>query len=119
MIKPVAKGDRIIANIHNSEYVPFLTDSGETDGLVLQLDKSKPIGTGFHVYKMEPGQTTIPHQHRSHEEFLLLSGDIKDNDGTEYQVGDLVLMKKGTEHCSTTVNGCLLAVFIQDTEQSL
>jgi len=83
---------------------------------VLQLNRENDVGVGFHVYKMAPGTTTIPHRHRGHEEFLLISGDLTDNDGTEYREGDLVLMKDGTEHCSTTKNGCLLAVYIPETE---
>ena len=70
-------------------------------------------------YKMEPGYTTIPHEHRGNEEFFIISGDITDNDGTVYREGDLVLMKNGTQHCSYTENGCVIAVFIEASEASL
>jgi anti-sigma factor ChrR (cupin superfamily) len=115
-MKAVQPGERIIANIHETVYEPFINDSGETDGSVLQLNREHKPGVGFHVYRMEPGTTTIPHEHKGHEEFLLLSGDLTDNDGTEYRVGDLVLMRNGTQHCSTTKNGCLLAVYIEVSE---
>ncbi len=118
-MKAVKSGDRVIANIHESEYEPFINENGDTDGSVLQLNREHKPGVGFHVYKMEPGTTTIPHEHIGHEEFLLLSGDITDNDGTEYRVGDLVFMRSGTEHCSTTKNGCLLAVYIESTEKAV
>lgn len=116
-MKPVRPGERIIVNIHDAEYEDFINEDGLTDGSVLQLNRELPVGTGFHVYRMAPGTTTIPHEHRGAEEFLLISGDLTDNDGTEYRVGDLVLMKDGTQHCSTTRNGCLLAVYIRETEK--
>ena len=106
-MKPVADGERIVVNIHQAEFEPLVTDRGEFDGHVLQLDRSKPLGVGFNVYKMAPGYTTIPHEHRGNEEFLIISGDLTDNDGTVYHEGDLVWLKAGTEHCSHTENGCI------------
>lgn len=118
-MKPVAPGERIIANINEAEFEPFINDRGETDGSVLQLDRSKPLGTGFHVYRMEPGYTTIAHEHRGNEEFLIISGDLTDNDGTVYREGDLVLMKAGTQHNSYSRNGCVIAVYIEASETAI
>ncbi len=117
-MKPVAEGERIVVNIHEAEFEPLVTDRGENDGNVLQLDRSKPLGVGFNVYKMDPGYTTIPHQHRGNEEFLVISGDLTDNDGTVYREGDLVSLKAGTEHCSHTENGCLIAVYSESFEST-
>jgi len=118
-MKPVPPGDRIIANIDEAEFENFVNDNGQIDGSVLQLNRNLPLGTGFHVYKMEPGTITVPHEHNGLEEFLLISGDATDSDGTEYKVGDLVLMKKGTQHSTTTINGCVLAVYIECSEVSV
>ncbi len=118
-MKPVADGERIVANIFDADYEPFVNDRGENDGYALQLDRSKQLGTGFHVYKMEPGATTIAHEHTGNEEFLVISGDLTDNDGTVYREGDLVLMKAGTQHYSHSEGGCLLAVYIETPEKTL
>jgi len=118
-MKPVAEGERIVVNINQAEFEPFVNDRGQEDGFVLQLDRSKQLGTGFHIYRMEPGYTTVPHEHRGNEEFFIISGDLTDNDGTVYREGDLVLMKNGTQHCSYTKNGCVIAVYIEATEASL
>jgi uncharacterized cupin superfamily protein len=118
-MKPVAAGERMIINLDEIEFEPFINSRGEADGLAFQLDRSKPLGVGFHIYKMDPGYTTIPHQHRGNEEFLILSGDLTDNDGTVYREGDLVLMKDGTQHSSYTENGCVIAVYIEAPEESL
>ena len=112
-MKSVNDSDRRVVNIHNAQYRQWEDEPGQS---VLQLNTAQPDGVGFHIFKMDPGVTTTAHEHTEDEEFLVLSGDLTDNDGTEYREGDLVWMKKGTQHCSTTKNGCLLAVFIRTAE---
>ena len=38
-MKPVQPGERIIANIHEAEYEPFINEDGQMDGSVLQLNR--------------------------------------------------------------------------------
>jgi anti-sigma factor ChrR (cupin superfamily) len=116
---PVADGERCVANLDEIEFEPFVNKHGVADGLAFQHDRDRPLGTGFHLYKMEPGYTTIPHQHNGNEEFFMVSGDLTDNDGTVYRAGDLVWMKDGTEHCSYSENGCVIVVYLPDAETSL
>ncbi len=116
-MKKVETGERLVANIYTEAFKPLLDSHGEDIGQsVLQLNDEMALGVGFHAYKMAPGMTTQTHIHTSHEEFFVLEGDITDNDGTEYVAGDLVLMKAGTEHNSTTKNGCTLLVYIPTPE---
>jgi len=116
-MNPVAKGERLVANIYEQGFESWPDSKGEDIGQsVLQLNRELPLGTGFHAYKMAPGMTTESHVHTGDEEFFLLEGDLCDNDGTEYKPGDLVLMKAGTEHNSTTRNGCTLLVYISSAE---
>jgi anti-sigma factor ChrR (cupin superfamily) len=68
---------------------------------------------------MEPGYTTIPHQHNGNEEFFIISGDLTDNDGTVYRAGDLVWLKDGTQHCSYTEKGCVIVVYAPQLESSI
>ena len=120
-MKSVASGDRLVANINEAAFEPWVFEDGAIDDsqMVLQLNTAKPVGVGFHVYRMAPGTTTAAHRHTGDEEFFVLDGDLTDNDGTEYRPGDLVLMKEGTEHNSTTKNGCTLVVYIERAEQAL
>ena len=119
-MKPTDKDERLVVNIHEAKFQPWVMENGELhDSSVLQLDNSKPMGVGFHVYRMEPGSTTRPHVHTSHEEFLILSGELIDNDGTVYREGDLVWLKKGTEHSSYTKTGCTMTVFIETKEKEV
>jgi len=116
-MKPVRKDERLVANVYSDAFKPLLNSRGEDIGQsVLQLNDEMANGVGFHAYKMAPGMTTQNHVHTSHEEFFVLEGDITDNDGTEYVAGDLVLLKAGTEHNSTTKNGCTLIVYIPTAE---
>ena len=116
-MKPVEQHERLIANIYNDKFSMLPDSKGQDIGQsVLQLNKEVEDGVGFHAYKMAPGMTTEAHIHTSHEEFFVLEGDITDNDGTEYVAGDLVLLKAGTEHNSTTKNGCTLLVYIPSAE---
>lgn len=116
-MRPVNSEDRRVANIHDAEYKPFVYDDGVALGdTVLQLDDSQPLGVGFHVYRMPAGMKTRGHRHNGNEQFLILEGELIENDGTVYRKGDLVWLRDGTEHNSYTPNGCLLAVHIAGPE---
>lgn len=114
---PIAPADRRVANVHSDPFETFFSKSGEPDGEVLQVNGGK-TGYGFHVYRMQPGTTTVAHTHLGDEEFLLIEGDLTDHDGYEYKPGDLVCLRSGTTHNSTTTNGCLLAVFLRDDAEA-
>jgi anti-sigma factor ChrR (cupin superfamily) len=116
-MREVKPEDRRIVNIHEVSFEPFIYDDGVALGdSVLQLDDSQPLGVGFHIYRMPAGMTTRPHRHNGHEQFLILEGELIENDGTTLRKGDLVWLRDGTEHCSYSPNGCLLAVHIAGPE---
>jgi anti-sigma factor ChrR (cupin superfamily) len=68
---------------------------------------------------MTPGSSSEAHQHRGDEEFFVIDGSLRDNDGTVYVKGDLVLLRDGTQHFSVSDDGCLLAVYIPKVEVNL
>ena len=120
-MKPTAPGDRLVVNIkdHNA-FRPSIVD-GEplpSQGYV-QLDDTFPEGAGFYIYRMEPGAVTQPHEHTCHEQFLVLDGELIENDGTVFKAGDFVLLTEGTQHNSRTETGCTLAVFVRTAERNL
>lgn len=112
-MKKIETQNRLVKNIRDLDaYKPFVFEGyAERGTSVLQLDESKPVGYGFHVYKMAPGSETIPHVHERAEHFYVIEGDVTDHDGFEYKPGDLVMLKKGTEHNTRTRNGCTLVVY--------
>lgn len=112
---PIKQEDRRVANIKTAKFKPFFS-KGMPDGEVLQLNDAKPLGTGFHVYRMAPGETTVAHEHLSDEEFLMIEGEVIDHDGVRYGPGDLVWLRKGTKHSSYSPNGCVIAVYLEGEE---
>lgn len=119
-MRKIAPADRIVVNIAKAAFKPFIAEGKPVAGQsFLQLDETFPEGSGFHIYKMAPGTRSQPHEHTCHEQFLVLDGEIIDNDGTVYRKGDFVLLKEGTQHNSRTETGATLAVFIREIERNL
>ncbi len=116
-VKPILAEDRRVANIHDTEFRRWESEHGEATGeSLIQINSSKTDGVGFHIYRMAPGTTTTPHIHTEDEEFYVIEGELSDNDGTVYRAGDLVWLKKNTEHYSYSENGCTLVVYIKTAE---
>lgn len=111
-MQPIAKGDRRVANLHTGAFQSFIAKDGTPDGEVLQVNPNNPPGYGFHIYRMSPGDVTIAHRHAGDEEFFVIEGDLTDHDGFEYGPGDIVWLRDGTEHNSSTRGGCVLVVHL-------
>ena len=119
-MEPIGPDRRLVANLDGDGWQTFEVDGEPSPGeTILQLDRSQPLGVGFHVYRMAPGTETTPHEHTGDEQYLVLDGDLVDHDGFAYGPGDLVLLRRGTRHNSRTMNGCTLAVHIATPEENL
>lgn len=66
---------------------------------------------GVYVIRMQPGAATIPHVHKTNEDYLIIEGDLIEPDGTVLGPGDFVHQDPGTRHNSRTENGCLIIGF--------
>lgn len=77
--------------------------------LPLSYDRERDIGT--YMIRMDPGAKTIRHTHARTEEFLILEGELIEDDGTVLGPGDYVSFRAGTRHNSRTEKGCLLIGF--------
>ena len=119
-MQKIQPDDRRDVNIYNDDFKPFGGDAAPSSHeSALQINAHEQLGVGFHVYRMQPGTTTTPHEHTQDEEFLVLEGELTDNDGYVYRTGDLVWLKKGTQHSSHSEHGALLAVYIGAAEKNL
>jgi quercetin dioxygenase-like cupin family protein len=120
-LKDIKQRDRRVVNIHTHAFEPFCDAKGtpSVGEDILQINAHSQPGVGFHVYRMAPGTTTTPHEHTDDEEFLVLEGELVDHDGYTYRTGDLVWLKKGTQHTSHSKEGALLAVYIAKPETNL
>lgn len=119
-MRKIENTERRIVNIKTAAFKPFVADGKIVEGQsFLQLDDTFEEGTGFHIYRMAPGSTSQPHEHTCHEQFLVLEGEVIDNDGYVYHPGDFVLLNSGTQHSSHSKTGATLAVFIRSAEKSV
>ncbi len=67
-------------------------------------------GQGTYLMKMPPGGVTIAHDHDGYEDFLILEGELIDDDGTVIRAGDVVTYAPGSHHNSRTETGCTILV---------
>ena len=111
---PISPDLRTVANLEDGDWKTL--GPGES---ILQLDDSLRIGTGFNVYRLEPGASSTPHEHICDEHFLVLDGDLVDHDGYRYGPGDMVMLRRGSRHNSRTETGCTISVFIATPEVNL
>jgi len=77
----------------------------------LPVSYDRTTGNGCYLMRMQPGAVTIAHEHPGVEDFLILEGELIDDDGAVFRPGDFVSYVAGTWHNSRTVTGCLIAVF--------
>ncbi len=68
-------------------------------------------GEGSYLMRLQPGATTLPHEHQGYEDFLIIEGELTDSDGRVLRKGDFVSYRPGSRHNSWTELGCLIAVF--------
>ncbi len=120
-MKSIAPSQRKVCNIRSAQFKSYVdADGREIPGQsYLQWDETFPEGAGFTIYRMAPGSSSQPHEHTCHEQFYVIEGEIKDNDGYVYKAGDFVLLTTGTQHFSTTETGATLAVFVRELESNL
>ena len=77
----------------------------------LPVSYDRTTGNGCYLMRMQPGAVTVAHEHPGVEDFLMLEGELIDDDGVVFRPGDFVSYAAGTWHNSRTETGCLIAVF--------
>ena len=118
-MKPIGPAERRVANISDPDaFTPYDPEGTTEQGTsFIQLNSDRPQGVGFYIYRMAPGSRSTPHRHGGAEEFLMIEGELIDNDGTVYRAGDVVWLAAGTEHTSHTETGCTIAVYAEGAEE--
>ncbi|WP_282606872.1 cupin domain-containing protein [Pelagibius sp. Alg239-R121] len=117
---PIETGKRRVKNFQTADFETLERLDGKTSGAsILQLDSSAAPGVGFHLYRLEPGASSEPHEHSCNEQFVVLQGSLLDHDGIQYREGDFVWLEAGTRHSSYSPDGCLLAVYFETAAKTL
>ena len=65
-----------------------------------------------YLIRFGPGSRSHPHIHQGSEEFLVLDGELTDDDGMVFRPGDFVRFEPGSEHSSFSEEGCTLLVIL-------
>lgn len=107
-----SRAGRRVLNMRRTAYLPYDLEGPlqpEMDWFPVSFDRA--TGQGCYVMRMRPGAVTIAHTHPGMEEFLILEGELIDDDGTVFRTGDFVSYRPGTRHSSRTESGCVIAVF--------
>lgn len=118
-MKTIQPHERKVANIYDAAAFEVYDPEGinETGTSIIKLNAKSERDVGFYIYKMDPGSHSTPHRHGGAEEFVIIEGELIDNDGTVYRQGDVVWLAEGTEHTSHTETGCLIAVYAEAGEE--
>ncbi|MEM7598874.1 MAG: cupin domain-containing protein [Pseudomonadota bacterium] len=117
-MKPIQPEERKVANIFDDSAFTNYDATGESGTSFIQLNPNARQDVGFYIYRMAPGAQSTPHRHGGAEEFLIVQGELIDNDGTVYKTGDVVWLDGDTEHTSHTVTGCIVAVYSEAEEHA-
>ena len=119
MSSPTRADRRVIAT-GDAAFVPFDRYGEPIPGLSwLPISYREDSGQGCFLIRFEPGARSRPHEHTGFEEFVVLEGELIDNDGTVFRTGDFVSFEPGSRHFSHAPEGCLLAVFMRGINRPL
>ncbi len=100
--------------MRETAFVPYDRYGEAVPGLSwLNLSYDAETGHGSFLIRFEPGSRSLPHEHTGIEEFLVLEGQLVDDDGTIFRTGDFVSFGPGSRHSSMAPQGCLIAVFLR------
>ena len=78
----------------------------------LPLSGGAEVGKEVYLIRFGPGSRSHPHIHQGSEEFLVLDGELTDDDGMVFRRGDFVRFEPGSEHSSFSKEGCTLLVIL-------
>ena len=78
----------------------------------LPLSGGAEVGKEVYLIRFGPGSRSHPHIHHGSEEFLVLDGELTDDDGMVFRRGDFVRFEPGSEHSSFSEKGCTLLVIL-------
>jgi len=105
---------RTVANWKTAEFSTYsLQGEPQKDLSWHNLSWDDATESGFFLIRFEPGGISIPHEHLQREEFVVLEGELEDNDGHVYRAGDCVSLAPGSKHFTRSKTGAVSAVFIQ------
>lgn len=106
------RAGRRVANARTTPFAEYdLEGPIQPEMSWLPVSYDRATGQGCYLMRMQPGAVTIAHDHAGMEEFLIIDGELIDDDGAVFRAGDFVSYEADTHHNSRTETGCTIAVF--------
>lgn len=112
---------RKITNVHDVKFLPFDNYGIEVAGMSwhkITYNKENG-GYGSYLLKMLPNTRSLLHEHKGYEEFLILNGELIDQDEKVFKKGDFISFEPGSKHSSWTKDGCLVLVFMRGINKKI
>lgn len=111
----MANTGRTIIRREARQWGPYDLEGPEQPGwglIPLSYERGPPqrSGQGTYLMKIPPGGETIAHDHEGYEDFIILEGELIDDDGTVIRAGDVVTYAPGSHHNSRSETGCSILV---------
>ena len=107
------RSDRLIVATATAEMRPYDRYGKAIAGMSwMPIRYDAQSQRGSFLLRMAPGAKSLPHEHTGGEEFMVLEGELIDDDGAHFKTGDYVSFAPGSRHSSTAPNGCLIAVIL-------
>jgi anti-sigma factor ChrR (cupin superfamily) len=111
MKKDKERAGRKILRKQDRSFGPYdLEGAVQEDIGLIRLTLEHNAGNGSYIMRMDPGAKTRAHVHDGMEDFMILDGELIDDDGTVFGAGDFISYAPGTEHNSWTETGCVILV---------
>ena len=106
--------ERTTVNWKNANWTTYSLQGKPQEDLTWHnLSWDAKTDSGFFLIKFAPGGVSIPHEHLAYEEFVVLEGELEDNDGHVYRAGDCVSLAPGSKHFTRSKTGATSAVFVR------
>ncbi|MDG2482210.1 MAG: cupin domain-containing protein [Alphaproteobacteria bacterium] len=111
---------RVILRPSEEQFVPYERYGRIVPGISwVNISYDMETGCGSFLLKMAPGCRSLAHEHVDFEDFIVLDGELIDDDGTVFHSGEFVSFKPGSCHWSQTPGGCTIAVFFRQANRLL
>ena len=88
-------------NIASENFLPYNRYGKALEGVEwLPLSGGSDQDKEVYIIRFGSGRCSSPHIHQGSEEFLVLEGELTDDDGTVFLRGDFFRFESGTQHSS-------------------
>lgn len=118
--QPLDVSLRQVTSTYSAQFKPYNRYGDPIEGMYwIPLQGDAAEGFESFLLKIEPGTSSLPHEHTGGESFFVIEGEITDCDGKTFQAGDYVAYQPGSKHYSISESGCTLLTILNGPNKRL